>query len=280
MTSLAKSCFFFGFMAIAVSLGAAYQGRFGGALFFWTVSIGVVLSIFSFFLSLLVAVFRPVPKGQSSFELPLLCSLSMLFNFCLISVGTVLYFTELKDKPMLNDVTTDMSNPPIFRGTFVTGTEGMDFSEGINSRRYKGSNPGKQRILHPEIEPLVLEMAAPIVYEAAELAAKTTPGWKMILQEPDKLHLEASSVSKTFKFVDDISIDVLPQENGSVLQMRSRSRMGYFDFGANAKRIVAFQQKVKEIIPKILRRRQSQTPAAPPTPPEGAVAPTEAPSGK
>ena len=53
--------------------------------------------------------------------------------------------------------------------------------------------------------------------------------------------LEANDTTSFFRFVDDVSIRVTPAPGGSRVDIRSKSRDGRGDIGANAIRIRAFR---------------------------------------
>ena len=52
--------------------------------------------------------------------------------------------------------------------------------------------------------------------------------------------IEATDTSRIFHFVDDVVIRVMPDAAGARVDIRSRSRDGLGDMGANAKRIAAY----------------------------------------
>jgi uncharacterized protein (DUF1499 family) len=56
---------------------------------------------------------------------------------------------------------------------------------------------------------------------------------------------EGFSTSRLFRFKDDFVIEVRPYETGSIVQMRSKSRVGRGDVGANAARIETFFAKLR-----------------------------------
>ena len=58
--------------------------------------------------------------------------------------------------------------------------------------------------------------------------------------------IEATHKSRWFGFIDDISIRIAPVENGTRVDVRSKSRVGRSDLGANVKRIRAFQADLQE----------------------------------
>ena len=57
---------------------------------------------------------------------------------------------------------------------------------------------------------------------------------------PDRL-FEALATTRVFRFVDDVAVRVRRGGGGSVIDVRSTSRVGRSDLGANAARIRAFR---------------------------------------
>jgi uncharacterized protein (DUF1499 family) len=51
------------------------------------------------------------------------------------------------------------------------------------------------------------------------------------------LAIEAYDTSALFRFVDDVAVRIRGAEGGSVVDVRSTSRVGVSDLGANARRI-------------------------------------------
>ena len=81
--------------------------------------------------------------------------------------------------------------------------------------------------------------------ERARRAAESL-GWQVAEVRPPQNEggegrLEAREVSGLFRFVDDVAVRVRPAEGGSRVDVRSKSRVGQGDVGANAKRIRAFK---------------------------------------
>lgn len=88
---------------------------------------------------------------------------------------------------------------------------------------------------------------APLRYQGdgnaafARLAAivEATPGATVITSQPGYLYAEFQT--PLLKFVDDV--EFLLDQPASVIQMRSASRLGRKDFGANRKRLEAIRQR-------------------------------------
>jgi fatty-acyl-CoA synthase len=89
---------------------------------------------------------------------------------------------------------------------------------------------------YPMLAPLVTANTAEEAYAAA-LAAVEAKGWTIVLAEPEEGRIEATQTSYWFGFKDDIMIRVRSEEGGMRLDVRSTSRVGLSDLGANAKRV-------------------------------------------
>lgn len=71
-----------------------------------------------------------------------------------------------------------------------------------------------------------------------EQVALTLKRTKTVNKTDERLHLESTSL--VFRFVDDLHI----VKQGSQLQVRSKSRVGYSDFGVNKNRVEALREKL------------------------------------
>jgi uncharacterized protein (DUF1499 family) len=137
--------------------------------------------------------------------------------------------------PRINDITTDTANPPQFvMAGSLPGNQGRDMA-------YPGETfAEQQRGGYPGFGPLRLNMAADEAFKRINAAAKQMPDWEITRSDAAAHALEGVATSRLFRFKDDFVIEVRPQDGGSVVQMRSKSRDGKGDIGANATRIKAF----------------------------------------
>lgn len=163
-----------------------------------------------------------------------------------LAVGAVLTVTFLivaaggRNVPRINDITTDTANPPQFVAAgALPANQGRDMA-------YPGpSFAEQQRAGYPELAPLAVAGSPDDVYKRIEAAARQMPTWQITRSDPGAHTLEGVDTTALFQFQDDFVIEVRPQGNGSVVQMRSKSRDGKGDIGANAARINAFFAKLK-----------------------------------
>ena len=141
--------------------------------------------------------------------------------------------------PPINDVSTDTQDPPRLvallplRGDATTATD------------YPGDRVARlQKAGYPDIGPLILPLPPAEALARAEQAVRAL-GWNIVAVEPGDGRIEAIAVTPWFGFHDDIVIRVKPASPGSRIDIRSKSRHGLNDLGANAQRIRAFVARLK-----------------------------------
>lgn len=109
---------------------------------------------------------------------------------------------------------------------------------------------------YPDIQPQRFNQPAEQVFAAALTIAKDS-GWEIRLTEampgaPGQGVIEATATTRLFKFKDDVTITVISEGNSSVVNLRSKSRIGKGDLGTNARRIRAFQAELATQLAKRL----------------------------
>ncbi len=135
--------------------------------------------------------------------------------------------------PPINDITTDLADPPSFAtASQVSDFEGRDMS-------YPPAFIEIAQDHYGHLRPISTEQNPTKAYERAAATAQSL-GWDIVHQDPEGLTIDARETSFLFKFVDDIAIRVRTEGSGAVIDLRSKSRDGRGDLGANAARIVEF----------------------------------------
>jgi uncharacterized protein (DUF1499 family) len=100
--------------------------------------------------------------------------------------------------------------------------------------------PEQQRAAFPDLAPIdVASPPAETLQRAEQIAGQL--GWTVSRTDAASGVIEAYHVSRVFRFVDDVVIRVRPRASGSRVDLRSNSRVGGGDLGANAARIRAFR---------------------------------------
>ena len=133
--------------------------------------------------------------------------------------------------PAIHDISTDTQDPP----EFVAAKQERSAEE--NSLEYGGRELAKQqRLAYPDIQALRLNVSTDTAFARAQAVCQQF-GWRIIRTDVAEGVVEAVEETLVFGFKDDVIIRVLPTEEGSQIDVRSVSRVGISDLGANAKRI-------------------------------------------
>ena len=142
--------------------------------------------------------------------------------------------------PPIHDISTDTANPPAFEALDETRAGAR------NTLEYGGPELAEaQAAAYPDIAPLETDLPADAAYQRA-LAVAQDMGWDIVASDADRRRFEATARTSVFYFADDVVLVVMPQGNGSRVDMRGVSRVGRSDQGVNAARIRTFQQQFGE----------------------------------
>lgn len=141
--------------------------------------------------------------------------------------------------PPIHDITTDLEQPPAFVDIVPLRADAP------NPAHHGGKAVAEQqRSGYPHLGPLVLDAARDQVFARA-LASARELGWEIVAAVPDEGRIEASDRSFWFGFTDDVVIRIAPANGGSRVDVRSVSRVGRSDVGANARRIERFFERLR-----------------------------------
>ena len=147
--------------------------------------------------------------------------------------------------PLLNDVTTDLDDPPDFmRTSKAMAVRGGVFPTGVDA-----ATRALQRQAYPQLQPILLDMEVDEAW-AIVLKAVAARGWRIADQSlPGGRvrigHIDAVDKTMVLGFSDDIAIRLRPLAGQTRIDLRSASRVGRHDFGANARRVAAFAAELQ-----------------------------------
>jgi uncharacterized protein (DUF1499 family) len=137
------------------------------------------------------------------------------------------------DAPPINDISTDLAEPPAFPSDPSGRNRDMTFPAGF-AEQIKAT-PSYQ-----DLQPIRIARPPADVLREAEQAARAV-GWDVAGSDPATGTVLASETTRLFRFVDDIVVRVRDDgTGGSIVDVRSKSRDGQGDIGANAARIRRF----------------------------------------
>ena len=166
------------------------------------------------------------------------------FVLSVAATGPPAYFWyRVAHLPHIHDVTTDTDNPPRFVALLPLRTGAR------NSADYDPATAAQQRRGYPDLAPLMLDASPAQALQRAERVARSM-GWDIAAVTPGAWRIEATATTLLFGFKDDIVIRVTWQGSASRVDVRSLSRIGGSDFGANAQRIRTFLGKLKAASPR------------------------------
>jgi uncharacterized protein (DUF1499 family) len=207
----------------------------GTRLGLWDFSMGFLLMRWALFAGLAAAGFAcilfVIPKTRAG-------NVTVLAIALLVGLGTAWVpwngYQTATSVPPIHDITTDTVDPPLFVAVLPIRTGAT------NPPEYPGEEVAKQqRDGYPDIKTLVLDTPPGETFRKA-LEATEKMGLEIVAVEPSKGRIEATATTFWFGFKDDVVIRVTAEGAGSHLDIRSKSRVGRSDVGANAARILRF----------------------------------------
>lgn len=171
----------------------------------------------------------------------------VLMVLCSAPIAASLYLVGLNGlgAALINDISTDTTNPPSYKSASLMRANNQ------NSTSYPRGGYGARQLQHyPDITSSYLDVSAQVAYRAARYTV-FLQGWQVMIADRSQGRIEAVSKTLMMGFEDDIVIRIRPLgSQRSVLDMRSSSREGTGDLGANAKRIREYLSKFQSVLIK------------------------------
>jgi uncharacterized protein (DUF1499 family) len=187
---------------------------------------------------MLVAAVRKLPMARAPAAVGLVVALLVLGYL-------VSWLGRAFDAPPIHEVSTDLADPP----PFVAVREIRDRTAGLNPSAYTARIEGRSGAIdvpamqlqhYPDLQTLALPETPERATERARAVAEAL-GWEVVAYVPQEGRLEATATTRFFGFRDDVVVRARPADDGStLLDVRSKSRVGLGDAGANAARVRAF----------------------------------------
>jgi uncharacterized protein (DUF1499 family) len=227
------------FVALA-GLGMLAASGLGVRAGLWDYRTGLTLLRYSAYVGIaggvlaLVAVFASRARGGA---------LVGLLVAAVISGATFgipfLFSRTARSVPPIHDITTDTADPPQFVAVLPLRAEAP------NSAEYAGDSiAALQRAAYPDVQPLRLAATPREAFDRA-LATAAASGWEIVASNAEEGRIEATATTTWFGFKDDVVIRIRAAPDGSLVDVRSVSRVGRSDVGANAARIQAFMASLQ-----------------------------------
>ena len=150
------------------------------------------------------------------------------------------HLQKARNLPPIHDISTDTEVPPRFVALLSARA-----GSGASSDPAGPSVAAHQLKAYPKLGSVTYRLPPDRVFERA-LGIARDLGWSIVAAVPDEGRIEASDRSFWFGFTDDVVIRIRNYESGSLVDIRSASRVGVSDLGVNAARIQAFIDKLVE----------------------------------
>jgi uncharacterized protein (DUF1499 family) len=159
----------------------------------------------------------------------------------LVAAVPLSYLQYAETVPRIHDITTDLENPPEFiavRDAREAAPNEVAYSGGETTRQQKKA--------YPDIQPLIVDATPERAFDAA-LAQAREAGWAIAAQDARAGRIEATETSLWYGFKDDVVVRIRETEDGRTrIDVRSASRKGISDVGANAARVRAYLDGLRE----------------------------------
>jgi len=158
-----------------------------------------------------------------------------------------LYALRALTLPALNDISTDIDDPPAFSRSRAS----LEARNGRLPPDVPREKRIAQRDAYPQVAPLTLDLAPEETFDLVRKAAANR-GWQVIetVRPGGRVGLgriEAVDRSFLLRLPDDITVRIRPRADGSRIDVRSASRIGTHDLGQNARRIRAYLDEISNL---------------------------------
>jgi len=143
--------------------------------------------------------------------------------------------------PPIHDITTDTDTPPEFIAVVPLRAE----TGATNPPEYDREQTAQQLEAYPELDTVTVDADYGTVFD---VSLEVLQEMGLVIVEADEAggRIEATHTSRWWGFKDDVVIRFNRADTPLSIDMRSKSRIGGSDVGANANRIETFFSKLEE----------------------------------
>lgn len=226
-------------LALLISLTAGIGTRFN--LWYFRISLNLlfaalIVGAIAAAIALIGIIAVLVRKNKSGLALGIIG-----FIIAVIVAGVPFkYMSHMKKIPAIHDISTDTVNPPQFAAVIPLR------KDAVNPSEYGGPEvAAKQLKAYPDIKTLTLNLTTDQVYDKVLKVAEKMM-WTIDAADKASGRIEATATTAWMGFKDDIAIRIAKTDKGSILDIRSVSRVGKSDFGTNAKRVRKFLAEMQK----------------------------------
>ena len=205
--------------------GPLYQAEILGlkhAFLAMTIALGI--GVLSLLLALIQVLFMRKSISWSTTIIAVVCaSITVYMPLSMRSKASTV--------PPIHDITTDLVNPPKFVAILALRADAP------NPAEYQGEKiASQQREAYPEITTQQYQQSSEQVFNAS-MAALKEMGLEVVNSDQSMGLIEAYDTTTWFGFIDDVVIRIQNDGEMTLLDARSKSRVGMSDIGKNAERL-------------------------------------------
>ena len=214
-------------LLILLTSGPLYQADILGLMnAFLAMRIALILGAVAIVLALIQVVFMRKNISWPTTSVAVLCAAVAVF----IPLSMM---NKANSVPAIHDISTDLINPPKFVAILALRADAP------NPAAYQGEEiASQQRKAYPDLQTQKYQQPAAQVFDAA-LKAVESMGLEVVNSDKSMGLIEAYDITTWFGFVDDVVIRIQSVESMTILDARSKSRIGMSDLGKNAQRLNA-----------------------------------------
>jgi uncharacterized protein (DUF1499 family) len=218
---------------LLLASGPLYQAEILGLMdAFFAMRIALILGAVAIVLAIIQVIFMRKTISWPATGVAVLCAAVAI-------VMPLSMMMKAKSVPPIHDITTDLVNPPKFVAILALRADAP------NPAEYQGEEiASQQRKAYPELQTQKYQQTTDQVFDAA-LAAVNDMGLDVVSSDKALGLIEAYDTTTWFGFVDDVVIRIESGEQMTMLDARSKSRVGMSDIGKNAERLNALIVGVK-----------------------------------
>ena len=144
------------------------------------------------------------------------------------------------DVPPIHDITTDTANPPAFVAIVPLRENAPNGYEYGVTEAWPAEKLGATTMeAYPDLKPIESDLSVADAVDRTEDALRAM-GLEIVAVDKEAGLVEATATTFWFGFKDDMVVRIVGNGEGSRIDLRSMSRVGQSDVGANAARITDF----------------------------------------
>ena len=241
---LARRIVLIGLVVAVLAVLAAVLSGIGYRLDLWHFRTGIQMIKWSFYAAAAAVVLSLIGLALSRKSRPV-----VVMSVLGMVIGGIMIYIPFSWKqaldayPYIHDITTDMDNPPQFMA--VATLRGP----GDHPVTYDGPEvAAQQKQAYPDLQPLVFDAGTDETFAAAKKVLDSM-GMEIVAANEGDLHIEATYTTLLYGYKDDMVVRITETDDGTRVDVRSKSRVGRSDLGQNAKRVRSFLSRLKDELP-------------------------------